>query len=202
MGLNKKIILCILLALPTFAFGQEDVEQIWPIRMFVSATSGLRAREAPSLDSSVLTVLPYKKVLVLDRRTSNKVTIDGISDYWYSLKYDPGWVFGGFLTDRSESNPVVGFWRTEGFIAEFSFFYFDGTFWSGIDGSGAGGGGTFEFMENGRLVLHWEGWDDETGKAYANTTERRIKMINNDRMVVSEDNREWVLIRDNRDGWL
>jgi len=116
----KKIILCVLLALPTFAFGQEDVESI-RLNMLVSATIGLRVRESPSLGSRVLGTLPYGKAIGLQQKTKDRVTIDGISDYWYGgyvylENYRGfGWVFGGYLSDRLEDDPLIGFWSVEGY---------------------------------------------------------------------------------------
>jgi hypothetical protein len=206
MSLNKKIILCILLALPAFAFGQENTESIDPIRMFVSATSGLRAREAPFLDSSVIATLPYGKDIDISQRSRDRVTIDGISDYWYrGLVYLDNytsffvWVFGGYLSDRLESDPVLGFWSPDGSPNGYLRFLFDGGFSWGMKETGGGAGGTFERRGDDEILLYYEGWREDTGELVRDDSPTiiRFRMIDGERMELSGELLNGVYVRNN-----
>ncbi|MCL2764937.1 MAG: leucine-rich repeat protein [Treponema sp.] len=71
--------------------------------MYVNATSGLRGRAEPSVNSSVVRTFPHGQRLVVHER-GESATIDGITDYWYKTYFgNDMWFFGGYL---SESYPL------------------------------------------------------------------------------------------------
>ena len=109
----KKYFLIVALALlsNSMAFGQY--ESIGAYK-FIFAPNGLRARLLPSLNSEILKVIPHGRFIGFDARTQTQDTIDGITDYWYRTLVLPGaygWVFGGYLIDKFESEPYLGQWR-------------------------------------------------------------------------------------------
>jgi hypothetical protein len=84
--------------------------------MYVFSTNGLRGREEPSTDSSVLkTFLHGQRLIVLERDTP--ITIDGISDYWCKTYFiDFLWVFGGYLSENFplDAPAFLGRWHSNG----------------------------------------------------------------------------------------
>ena len=97
----------------------EPLEPEFQSLMFVTATSGLNVRSAPSLNSNIRETLQYGEFVRVFSRSDEPTTIDGITSYWYSLdsrlwtRLPQRWVFGGFLSENPPSNPVVGMWDIE-----------------------------------------------------------------------------------------
>jgi tetratricopeptide (TPR) repeat protein len=78
----------------------EEETQINKDTFFVKADR-LNLRSKPDLNGKVITVLIKGDELILLEKSSDRVEIDGISDYWYRVKTevgDEGWVFAGYLT--------------------------------------------------------------------------------------------------------
>ena len=68
--------------------------------MFVNAPAGLRVRNSPSINGSIIGVLGDLTEVFALRKEDNKVTIDGIDGKWTYIISNTieGWVFGGFLS--------------------------------------------------------------------------------------------------------
>jgi len=192
----KKSLLFLLLILPYFAFGQNSYYN----NAIVSATIGLRGRKAPTINSNIIKVYPYGHTFYLMRRSENKETINGINDYWYSTwdysVHKTVWVFGGFLTDRIESHPFVGFWRNEGTINSRLdipwIFELNGKFSNIPPESDAGVFGSYELINNNLtlIYIHPESRRENARVEFIN--ENRIRLIFNDRvMILNRWNNIW-----------
>ena len=191
----KKLLFLTFILFPTLLFCQQY--EIIGIDMFVAATSGIRVRELPSLDSRIVTVIEYGQRIQIDGRTLQKDTIDGINDYWYMFYKgnDKRWVFGGYLTDRFDSKPIVGFWAEENNIRIGWIFTIDGNFRTGLKDSGHGEWGTYELDENNTGIFVFNYYRDEL---VTYSREVKIEFINNNRVKIIINNNEKILIRDNR----
>jgi len=124
----RKLFLIFFIISPCLLFGQSTTENIESYKyLIVSASSGLRGREAPNLNSKVLDTIPYGTCIFFYGRTKDKDTIDGVTDYWYYTYTDDPfyennvtnarelyacsiWFFGGYLTEYLENNIFVGRW--------------------------------------------------------------------------------------------
>jgi hypothetical protein len=111
----KKLFLILFIISPYLLFGQSTTEE--SLYLFVSASSGLRGREAPNLNSKVLKAEPYGECMYFHKRKTNKDTINGITDYWYcsQTRLDDNslidiWFFGGYLTKYFENDLFIGRW--------------------------------------------------------------------------------------------
>jgi hypothetical protein len=103
----KRIFFLFLLQLTTlFAFGQTS-------QRYVNTRDGLSLRENPSLDSNILTTIPYDGMIVLIGEYGNVVIIEDIQNKWEKVFYENtiGWVFGGFLSDRNSQGRNTGITR-------------------------------------------------------------------------------------------
>ncbi len=68
-------------------------------RWAVIEAAYLRLRERPETDSRLVTTLWKGYVLEVLSRSSSKMYMDDLEDYWYQINYDglQGWVFGSYL---------------------------------------------------------------------------------------------------------
>ena len=213
----KRLFLCIFLLFPALFFGQNvtDYEEIRIWRL-VSATTGLRVRVSPELNGQVYHTLPYGHLLYFQLRTRNKVTIDGITDYWYAYNYmGPAWVFGGYLTEYLESEPFAGCWikegdrhivwtfdassnrsfsigpigRTKGYEKTYEY----RTFGSNVVDDPAGVDGNYELRENNNMILSFYYCGEK--EDFIKRKEVRIQLININKMQLIFDDEVITLIR-------
>jgi hypothetical protein len=195
----KKIFFCILIFLPFLSFGQDKYENC-SIHLYVSAPDGLRGRAEPNLNSKVIKVLKYGERVDIDRRTKEKYTINGITDYWY---YDTHslWLFGGYLTDRLENEPIVGFWAEEGALRRGWEFYPTGIAGTGLKDAGHWSGGPYKLDKNNNLSIEFSQYRGD--ELYKFIVTGRIEFINNDkiRLIINNETEyihSTILVRDNR----
>jgi hypothetical protein len=85
--------------------------------MYVTSKDGLNIRTTPSLKSEAVGIFLYGEAIKIYSR-GERITIDGISDYWYITYdgiYDTCWVFGGYLSKELPLDvPVIlGEWEVE-----------------------------------------------------------------------------------------
>jgi len=72
---------------------------ISPKIMYVLSKEGLRIRSKASLESNKAGLLLYGESIIVNSRTNDVETIDGIKDYWYSFgKEKKSWIFGVYLS--------------------------------------------------------------------------------------------------------
>ena len=192
-----------LLFFPLFLFGQyENLD----VCKFVSAKNGVRVRNSPSLDGEIKKVLPYGELIYIKKRTVEKQTIDGLTDYWYSTNRDSygsyydNWIFGGYLSDRLESEPFYGQWDES---EEISWtFTYDKYFRTGLKFSGHGGMGDFELKENNKLILIFKDYINEGNELKEiSRKEAIIVFINKDKMLLVFKSCTYDLTRNNYTGF-
>lgn len=74
----------------------------------INSPEGLRVRESPSLDSSIINKYPDNYIVFVRTVDFNVVEIDGIKSHWVEISHntDPaGWVFGGYLKPTEDFPP-------------------------------------------------------------------------------------------------
>jgi len=189
----KKIFFCIFIFLPFLSFGQDRYE-LCEIHLYVSAPDGLRGRAEPNLNSKVVKVLKYAERIDTDRRTKEKYTINGITDYWYRDTHGL-WLFGGYLADRFENEPIIGFWAEENNLRLGWFFYPDGIVGTGLKDAGHWRGGPYKLDKNNNLSIEFSQYRDD--EVYKYTVTGRIEFINNEKLRLIINNETKILVRDN-----
>lgn len=75
-------------------------------RMRIIARAGLNMRLKPTLNSHVVTTVPYDSTLLVCKETEGTLTIDGLTGYWRKATYRGavGYMFDGFM-EVVEVNP-------------------------------------------------------------------------------------------------
>ncbi|MDY7026999.1 MAG: SH3 domain-containing protein [Spirochaetota bacterium] len=68
-------------------------------RWAVVASTHLRLRERPTVESQPVTTLWQNNVIEIISRNEKSEMIENRTDYWYQVTYDglQGWVFGAYL---------------------------------------------------------------------------------------------------------
>jgi hypothetical protein len=192
-----KFCIALLVLFPGLLFGEYNL----PISLFVSADAGLRVRESPSVNSRVIKVIQYGEFIDCMERTDTKDTVDGIDDFWYKTFYHGGWVFGGYLTERLESEPLLGRWRVENNPPYGWLFSKDGHFTNPPLGPSGGGviEGTFEKNDSG-VLLHFDYSANYEPERHIYTQQATVDFVNIDRISLRLDNEEYILVRENELG--
>jgi len=107
---RKIIIFFYFICIPLYITPQsEELPRI----MFVNAPAGLRVRSEPSTTASIRRTLLYGERVIINKKSDNLQTIDGITDYWYRIStYEENWVFGGYLSENLPLDlPIIlGLW--------------------------------------------------------------------------------------------
>lgn len=97
----KTISLYLFIALsPFFSFAQVfQCGDGWSTHMEVNATSGLKLRAEPNLDSKTLAIIPHESVIAICYPAEINANIDGIQGHWVLAEYKEqrGYVFDGYL---------------------------------------------------------------------------------------------------------
>lgn len=68
----------------------------------VTAEAGLKMRDKPGLDGTLITVIPYNNTVIFVEEVGEEVTISNRTGRWTKVQWktmQEGWVFGGFLED-------------------------------------------------------------------------------------------------------
>jgi len=98
----------------------QTSEKGFPKLMYVTAKDGLRERAEPSTNSKINRTLIYGEFVQVFARQNTPVTINGITDYWYSTIYyldrSDSWLFGGYLSEELPKDlpVIIGRWDVEG----------------------------------------------------------------------------------------
>jgi len=197
----RKFLFIFLIISPYLLFGQNvEINKL----LYVSATSGLRVRYQPSLDGYIVKVLPYGEMLLINGRTANKESINGINDYWYSF-YMIGegnvWVFGGFLSEYLENNHIIGWWSNEANRLNYWLFEINNSFANLLRQNLLGFKGTYSLYNNNLILNYMESIDYEDGygesSRYTERREGRIRFININRIELTINNQTIILKREN-----
>jgi len=88
--------------------------------MYVNAEDGLRIRAEPSTGSSIVRALQHGQRIVVAERSAS-ATIDGITDYWYKISSEAGWIFGGYLSSFPMVNPALNEYKFNNVLSLFEF---------------------------------------------------------------------------------
>jgi len=163
--------------MPALLFGQyEDVCR----NMYVTSSNGVRVRNMPSLEGDILKVIPYGHSIESYKRTKEKQTIDGITDYWYSCKDPDGWIFGGYLADRLKANPIVGQWSAKGDIGWI--FTINNGFVTGGKYRGDAGYGEYKLEPDNTITFYFEDSDEDGNNVKITEIKSKIFFINMDKI--------------------
>lgn len=195
--MKYKFCIALLVLFPGLSFGEYNL----PISLFVSADDGLRVRESPSVNSRVIKVIQYGEFIDCMERTDTKDTVDGIDDFWYKTFDHGGWVFGGYLTERLESEPLLGRWRVENNPPIGWWFSKNGHFVCAPMGPSGGGAeeGTFEKNDNG-ILFHFDYYANYEPERHIYTQQATVDFVNIDRISLRLGSEEYILVRENEWG--
>lgn len=115
--MKKVFAISLSLLLISFLFAQESKYKTNNVlnKMYITSVEGLCVRDEPSLKANKICALIYcSEVQVL--QIGNKINIDGITDNWvkieiprisWSVKSDTGWVFGGYLSEKTNNSITI-----------------------------------------------------------------------------------------------
>jgi len=174
-------------------FSQDFEERL----MYVNARSGLRVRSESSIDGRIIGVLQYGEFVRIISRSNNRTTIDGKTDYWYSMWFkvgndsQRGWIFGGYLSETIPNDIpfFIGVWdlyadgeRTPDYL----YFDINNQFSCGTRDSGNFSSGTWR-IDGNVIYITYTGYDWDTGEYYEIIDSERfiINVINNDNIGVT-----------------
>jgi|GEM_PF-7040157 len=78
--------------------------------MYVNVRSGLNMRSEPSLNSNIITAIPYKEKLEIINKDGPVDIIDNQPGNWFMIKFEnqTGWVFNAFLSKLSDNSIIYG----------------------------------------------------------------------------------------------
>jgi hypothetical protein len=162
--------------------------------------------------------LVYGEFVQVFSRQDKPVTINGITDYWYSEIYyldrSDRWVFGGYLSEELPNDLpfFVGMWDSteeiekKGTSRLFVSFhpYPDNSFSLGIKETGNARSGKWIIKETNRNIITFEityKWDDfETGETKIWTGYNKITIIDKDNILYEDPYEGLIRLRRNKTG--
>jgi hypothetical protein len=138
-----------LLLLNNNVFSQTVAEDFSKL-MYVTSKEGLRERSEPSTNSNIIETHRYGAMIKVFSRQNNPVTINGITDYWYSTRsYSGRWIFGGYLSEKLPNDlpVIIGYWDVVDVVYTNQYYRFDSNnnYASGAKDIGGGGQGKWKF---------------------------------------------------------
>lgn len=85
---------------------------------FVSAKSGLRMRDSPSLSGNRVLTIPYNGEVTVTDRKEGVIYLASTYGEWVKVQYKGsiGWVFGGYLSDFKQTPTSASAVLSKGFI--------------------------------------------------------------------------------------
>jgi len=186
------------------AFSQ-DLQPGFPKLMFVNAKAGLRERTEPSIRGNINRTLLYGETVQVFFRQNTAVTIDGITDYWYSTLWSnnsDSWIFGGYLSEELPSDlpVIIGRWDDKNNEIQYYDFSVNHRYAEGYKETGMGIWGTWRLDGNTLTIMQ----DSAMGDIIIDPPEEWILQLNiidrNNINLLMSDNRVIMLSR-NRTGW-
>jgi hypothetical protein len=161
-----------------------------PKIVYVTSKEGLRKRSEPSINGNITGLLMYGERIIVDKITSTTTTIDGITDYWYSIRYENNaWVFGGYLSENLPSDlPIIlGKWDNINRQRETFVFSPNHDYANALKESSYGIWGSWELNKNNIRIFNL--------KAGADYLDANGKLANNEENIILEikDNNNIVL---------
>ncbi|MDR2702088.1 MAG: SH3 domain-containing protein [Spirochaetaceae bacterium] len=208
MKLFKTSFLLVLLlnSLPLFSQDNE-----FPKVMYVNSIEGLRIRLEPSLNSTRIGSYLHGERIVVYERSNMRVTIDGITDYWYKTEYFKdfegsyirySWVFGGYLSNNlpPDAPVVLGRWDDENDSRQYYFFGPDHSYREGYKETDMGIWGTWKLNGN-ILTLILDSAMNDIIIDPPDIVNVQITIISRNNIILTFQNNERVRLTRNNDIW-
>jgi hypothetical protein len=180
MNTKPAIIVCIFFLCSITTFADE-----FPTIRYVNAKDGLNKRESPSVSSEKIGTLLHGTRIYVSEKSDSKVTIDGITDYWYRCSSNGWfWVFGGYLstTMPDDTEQVLGRWNTDREARDFWDFEPNHVVRTGRKETGHARRGTWTLSEN-KLIIIMRPWEHNSQEG--ETLEIILTIINRDKIVLN-----------------
>jgi hypothetical protein len=184
----------------------QTLPEGFPKLMYVTAKSGLRERSEPSVNGAINRTLLYGEYIQVFSKQSNPVTIDGITDYWYSARYDSSksdaWVFGGYLSEELPADlPVImGEWDDVNNQRQYYSFHPSGRYAEGYKETDMGIWGKWSVNGNTLKLILDSAMNyvtiDPPDVVYV-----QITVIDRNNIRLKFPNGETVRLKRNRSGW-
>jgi hypothetical protein len=166
----------------------------FPTIRYVNAKDGLNKRKLPSVLSEKIGTLLHGTRVYVSEKSDSKVTIDGLTDYWYRCSYNGWfWVFGGYLstTMPDDTEPVLGYWNTDRDARDYWYFLPDHTIYTGRKETGHARRGSWTLFGN-KLTIIMGPWEHNSQEG--ETLEIILTIINRDKVVLNfaDGTREFI----------
>jgi hypothetical protein len=154
-----------------FNIFSQDLAKGFPKLMYVTSKEGLRERSEPSTNSKIIETHRYGAMIQVFARQNNPVTINGITDYWYSTLFSDNsdrWIFGGYLSEELPNDlpVIIGQWdvaNNKAFEVTFRSNYF---FRMGKKETNLVQVGTWKInKEKNQITVDLEAWEDRGWEA-------------------------------------
>jgi hypothetical protein len=178
MNTKLAVIVCIFLLCSVKTFADE-----FPTIRYVNSKDGLNKRESPSVSSEKIGTLLHGTRVYVSGKSDSKVTIDGITDYWYRCSSNGWfWVFGGYLsiTMPNDTELVLGRWNTDREARDFWNFEPDHTARTGRKETEGDWRGSWTLSENKLTITK-----QATKSRGSETLEIIVTIINRDRVILN-----------------
>lgn len=181
--------------------------------LYVKSPEGLRIRNKPDLSGNKIGVL-YDRMKIKIISVGEETTIDGIKSNWIKILLPIetaqanenvyGYIFGGYMTDKLDTFSTNE-WTDKDlqrYLCRFSWvtginsyyqFDADGSFKMGRLESGAGGYGKYTVSMNNKTISVKASYGDEFFESEVKTEIYEIKKIEEDKITLNIDNREFTL---------
>jgi hypothetical protein len=116
---------------------ETNIENV-PKIMYVISKEGLNKRSEPSINGNITGVLLYGERVVTHEKSETVDTINGITSYWYRVRYHANkneWIFGGYISENLPSDLpiIIGKWDNINSEIEFGYFIESFTFHPNYD---------------------------------------------------------------------
>jgi hypothetical protein len=169
--------------------------------MYVNSREGLRVRSEPSIDGDKIKTLLYGERIIIHAKTDNNVTIDEITDCWYSIDYrNETWVFGGYLSEEfpSDAPVVLGLWDDINNERQYYLFEANHDYAEGYKETDMGVWGRWNLDRN-KITIHLTG----AGNAYEldETIEVQLIIIDKNNINLKFPNNELIKLKRSQEFW-
>jgi hypothetical protein len=153
-------------------------------------------REQPSVNSRRIRTLPVNTRVIILEISNTDSTIGGITNKWYKVLAgnEIGWVFGGYLSDNSNVEKIIGFWWSG-----YRCYAFDsnGAFITFVYESGFGRDGKWRIVNNKLFLSGVSEGDDGFEEPFSEELTFEFIDNNNLKLYSSFDGKPNVYVRKN-----
>jgi hypothetical protein len=203
MRFKKAVVIITFLLFMSLDVFSQTLTSGFPKLMYVTSREGVRERDESSLKGNILRTLLYGEAVQVFFRQANPVTIDDITDYWYSTTSSTvnlrQWIFGGYLSDELPNDlpVIIGRWDDINNERQYYSFHPNHNYAEGYKETGMGLFGTWRI--NGNIItIHLEQAGEED--VLNETHNIRLNTIDRNNIVLIFPNNETVKLRRNRSG--